>query len=455
MQCYDDHEMRCASVLQAHLGARYVGRPFFVCIAWYAGIQRSHFLLHHVADAARTDAADSLFDFHQWGIATNKPEFDGEWIRLGDVVIASKERNRDLTCEYVYSVTNSRGFTPSTEYFSKEVFSDDLKAYRVVRRGMIAYNPSRINVGSVALQDKLPEVVVSPLYVVFAVDEDKLLPEYLLAFLKSGPGLAQIAFRSTGTVRNNLRFETLCQLEMKLPPIEAQRKRVGLLSEISGQIEHLDELRASLDDLVKSQFVEMFGDPVSNARGWSVATLGSTCEIVTGNTPSRSDSANYGDYLEWCKTDNITSGKYLTPAVELLSKTGAAKARSVPSGSILMACIAGSINSIGRVAIANRKVSFNQQINALVPGERLNRDYLYWMLRLSKDYLCTGVNMQLKGILNKSTLSGKEFPLPPLALQRQFADFVAKVDKLGFGCCRMTTYCDALFSSVSARLLRT
>ena len=97
-----------------------------------------------------------------------------------------------------------------------------------------------------------------------------------------------------------------------------------------------------------------------------------------------------------------------------------------------MACIAGSINSIGKVAIADRKVSFNQQINAIVPGERLNRDYLYWMLRLSKDYLCTGVNMQLKGILNKSTLSGKEFPLPPLALQQQFADFVARVDKLGF-----------------------
>lgn len=192
---------------------------------------------------------------------------------------------------------------------------------------------------------------------------------------------------------------------------------------------------STLDDLVKSQFVEMFGDPVGNARGWSVATLGSTCEIVTGNTPSRSDPANYGDYLEWCKTDNITSGKYLTPAVELLSKAGAAKARSVPSGSILMACIAGSINSIGKVAIADRKVSFNQQINAIVPGERLNRDYLYWMLRLSKDYLCTGVNMQLKGILNKSTLSGKEFPLPPLALQQQFADFVARVDKLGFDSC--------------------
>lgn len=187
----------------------------------------------------------------------DKPQFDGEWVRLGDVVLASKERNHDLTCEYVYSVTNSRGFTPSTEYFSKEVFSDDLKAYRVVRRRMIAYNPSRINVGSVALQDELPEVVVSPLYVVLSVDEKRLLPEYLLAFLKSGPGLAQIAFRSTGTVRNNLKFETLCKLEMQLPSVKVQRERVNLLAEIAKQAKHLGKLRTSLDDLVKSRFDEV------------------------------------------------------------------------------------------------------------------------------------------------------------------------------------------------------
>ena len=227
-------------------------------------------------------------------------------------------------------------------------------------------------------------------------------------------------------------FKLLKEKSFLSPSHEDQASITQILETVDEQISLSNSLLSTLDDLVKSQFVEMFGDPVSNARGWSVATLGSTCEIVTGNTPSRSDPANYGDYLEWCKTDNITSGKYLTPAVELLSKAGAAKARSVPSGSILMACIAGSINSIGKVAIADRKVSFNQQINAIVPGERLNRDYLYWMLRLSKDYLCTGVNMQLKGILNKSTLSGKEFPLPPLALQQQFADFVARADKLGF-----------------------
>ena len=116
----------------------------------------------------------------------------------------------------------------------------------------------------------------------------------------------------------------------------------------------------------------------------------------------------------------------------MLSEAGAGKGRIAPVGSILMACIAGSINSIGKVAVADRPVAFNQQINAVIPGDTLMTDYLLWAFKLSKDYLCSNVNMQLKGILNKSTLSAKGFPIPPLSLQQEFADFAASVDKSKF-----------------------
>lgn len=179
-------------------------------------------------------------------------------MKLGDFISASGERNKSLRCTDVYSVTNSLGFTPSAEHFSKEVFSKDLKTYRVVRRGMIAYNPSRINVGSVALQDKRSEVIVSPLYVVFEVDESRLLPEFLLRFLKSKRGLEQIVSSSTGTVRNNLKFDALCGMEIRLPSLADQHGCVGGLKAISNQISALDLTLKRLDQLVKSRFVEMF-----------------------------------------------------------------------------------------------------------------------------------------------------------------------------------------------------
>jgi type I restriction enzyme S subunit len=92
-------------------------------------------------------------------------------VKLGRFVKASTRKNKGLVCTDVYSVTNSAGFISSTDYFSKEVFSKELSNYKLVRPGMIAYNPSRINVGSVAVQDKCDQAIVSPLYVAFEVDE--------------------------------------------------------------------------------------------------------------------------------------------------------------------------------------------------------------------------------------------------------------------------------------------
>lgn len=102
-------------------------------------------------------------------------------VKLGRFVKASTKKNRGLVCTDVYSVTNSAGFIPSNEYFSKEVFSKELSNYKLVRSGMVAYNPSRINVGSVAVQDKCEQAIVSPLYVAFEVDERFFRPEYIYA----------------------------------------------------------------------------------------------------------------------------------------------------------------------------------------------------------------------------------------------------------------------------------
>lgn len=123
-----------------------------------------------------------------------------------------------------------------------------------------------------------------------------------------------------------------------------------------------------LEDLIKARFVEMFGDPRSNPFGFEKMILKDTCKIITGNTPSRAIDEYYGEFIEWIKTDNIVSGLlYPTKAIEGLSEKGVKIGRTVDKDSILMACIAGSIASIGRVCITDRRVAFNQQINAIIP----------------------------------------------------------------------------------------
>lgn len=347
-------------------------------------------------------------------------------VRLGDYIKEYSVRNKAGEDIPVYSVTNTQGFC--RDYFGKEVASKDKSTYKIVPKGYFAYNPSRINVGSVDWQRNEDRVIVSPLYNVFSV-ANELNQQYLYYYLKSDITLHRIKSIATGSVRDNLKFDMLSEFKINLPNVNKQISIVNILDKIGMLIRKQQTEIEKLDDLIKSRFVEIFGDPRSNPYGFSRKMLKDTCKVITGNTPSRSVEEYYGDYVEWIKTDNIVS-ELLNPtkASEMLSEEGMKVGRAVGKDSILMACIAGSIASIGRVCVTDRTVAFNQQINAVVP-EDYNILFLYVLLQLSKEYLVEEINMALKGILSKSKLEEKEFMVPPMELQKEFASFVDQVNK--------------------------
>ena len=349
--------------------------------------------------------------------------------RLGNYISEYSVRNHAGENIPVYSVTNTDGFC--TGYFDKDVSSKDKSTYKIVPKGFFAYNPSRINVGSIDWLRYRDRVIVSPLYVVFSVS-DRLLPQYLYYYLKSNVGLNYICATSQGSVRNNLKFSMLQDFPIEIRTIEDQKVVISILDKIKNLCLLQKKILEQYDNLIKARFVEMFGDLRVNPFGFKKKKLKDTCIVITGNTPSRSVPEYYGDYMEWIKTDNIVTG-FLNPtkSVEYLSEAGVNVGRTVEKDSILMACIAGSVASIGRVCITDRKVAFNQQINAVIPKE-YDVLFLYVMLQMSKDYLTEEINMALKGILSKSKLEEKEFIIPPIKQQKQFATFVTQVDKSKF-----------------------
>ena len=234
----------------------------------------------------------------------------------------------------------------------------------------------------------------------------------------------------TGTTRGKLTKSALNKIEILLPDKINQKKIVEVLDKAQELIDKRKEQIDSLDELVKSRFIEMFGDPVINPMNWEKRKLADECNIVTGNTPSRKVEEYYGDYIEWIKSDNITDARtYLTIAREYLSKKGLDVGRSVEPNSILMTCIAGSIKCIGNVAIANRKVAFNQQINGIETLDN-NVFFMFEQFNLSQQYIQSTINMALKGILSKGQLSELEFIFPPIELQNEFATFFKQVEKL-------------------------
>lgn len=262
----------------------------------------------------------------------------------------------------------------------------------------------------------------------YLIPKKNVLPEYLFYVVS----YMHLEKYYTGATIPHIYFKDYKNEEFNLDNIEKQLEIIDVLGRCKKIIEARKQELVELDSLTKARFVELFGDPRSNPFGFEKKRLKDTCKVITGNTPSRAIEEYYGDYIEWIKTDNIVSG-ILNPtqATESLSEKGMNVGRTVEKDSILMACIAGSIASIGRVCITDRTVAFNQQINAVVP-EQYNILFLYVLFQMSKDYLVEDINMALKGILSKSKLEEKEFIIPPMDLQEQFSDFVKQVDKSKF-----------------------
>ncbi len=167
--------------------------------------------------------------------------------RLGDYIREYSVRNKANEDIPVYSVTNTQGFCK--DYFGKEVASKDKTTYKIVPRGCFAYNPSRINVGSVDWQRDEVEVIVSPLYNVFSVAEE-IDQQYLYYYLKSDITLQRIRAVATGSVRDNLKLNMLYEFPINLPTKEEQKCIVGILDRTRKVIELRKKEVDMLNELV-------------------------------------------------------------------------------------------------------------------------------------------------------------------------------------------------------------
>lgn len=137
----------------------------------------------------------------------------------------------------VLSVTNTRGFVSQLEQFDKEVASEDNSNYKIVYKGQFAYNPSRINVGSIDILRTFERGLLSPMYIVFKVDERKLSADYLCQQLKSWWFVGHISNFVQGSVRDSLSFDGLCSMKFFIPSIKEQNAIAEILSSADREIE--------------------------------------------------------------------------------------------------------------------------------------------------------------------------------------------------------------------------
>lgn len=180
-------------------------------------------------------------------------------VPLGEIIRKSGSRAKEDTAYPVYSVTKHGGFVPSEQYFKKQVFSKDLSTYTRVKAGEFAYATIHLDEGSIGIAPV--DCLISPMYTVFAVDQNAADPNYLIKQLKSPPAIAQYDRLGNGSVhrRRSIPLSALSQLNVPLPALDEQRRIAAILDKADAIRQKRRQAIDRLDTLTQSVFHEMFG----------------------------------------------------------------------------------------------------------------------------------------------------------------------------------------------------
>lgn len=222
-------------------------------------------------------------------------------------------------------------------------------------------------------------------------------------------------------------FKLLKEANYPVPPMETQKQIVAELDQINDLIAKNRELLSQLDALAQSLFYDTFGDPISNPKRWDVSKIQDLGKVITGSTPSTKIEEYYNS-PDICFVkpgdigDTIT---YISRTKDWITNLAFESCcRKLPIGTVVITCI----GIIGKVGILKVEANCNQQINAIIPAKAINNLYLAFTLKEFAVIFTAAATGPVVKILNKSTFSNFSIPVPPLALQEDFASKVEAIE---------------------------
>ncbi|CAA7392144.1 restriction endonuclease subunit S [Chryseobacterium fistulae] len=184
---------------------------------------------------------------------------DWETKKLGDVLLKNSTKNKNQKYSTVQSVSNKYGFINQEDIFEdRRVASVDTSNYYVIDKGCFAYNPSRINVGSLAYKFDDEISIISPLYISFKAENIFLIDTFLLYWFKTIEFTKQMNNSFEGSVRNTLSYENLIKMNISIPSLEEQIQISSFLTKIDQKIQTEKTILEQLETQKKYLLQQMF-----------------------------------------------------------------------------------------------------------------------------------------------------------------------------------------------------
>lgn len=262
---------------------------------------------------------------------------------------------------------------------------------------------------------------------------DKVYSKYALYLLKNlyNKG-AVLRFQNKTTGIINLKLnDYLAETEVEIPSLERQKKIADVLDKAQELIDKRKAQIEALDELVKSKFIEMFGELISNNYNWKTVKLRDICVLKSGGTPSRKKTEYFKGSIPWITTvalgKNFINENY---AVEFITQEAInnSATKLIQKDSLLFGMRVG----VGKISINSIPMCINQDIMAIteIDTDKYNLIFLKKVIEAYSEYF----NNQKRGAtiqgIKSDTLKDINIPIVELEVQNQFASFVSQVDQL-------------------------
>ncbi len=346
--------------------------------------------------------------------------------KLGEYIQQVDVRNAEGKKENLLGVSVQKVFIPSIA----NTVGTDFTKYKVVKKGQFTYIPDTSRRGDkigIALLEEYEEGLVSNVYTVFEIiNENELLPKYLMLWFNRPEFDRYARFKSHGSVREVMDWEEMCNVELPVPDIRKQREIVNSYKVISDRIELKQKINDNLVDVGVSSIQKNIGrgalinltefemDNMVLSDGSTIKTVSEFCvETKSGSTPSRTQNVFWENgNISWVKSGEVHNNITLQTE-ECITEAGltGSSTKLLPKDTVLMAMYGVTAGEVGYLGI---EATTNQAICGMICNSKYEAAYLYFSLIQSQVEISRLSNGGAQDNLSKNFVDNIKLVVPPI-----------------------------------------
>ena len=273
-------------------------------------------------------------------------------------------------------------------------------------------------------------------------NEEVVDKKYFPFFMSSDLFMERAVQISVGGLSPTINWKDLREQEFPLPSLAEQKVLADKLWAAYRLKESYKKLLAATEEMVKSQFIEMFGNNVSKKK------ISDVCDVRGGSTPTRTTKEFWNNgTISWFTVEDIyEQGRYISETKQHITELATKKCFIYPVDTVLICCTA----SVGEYAITKKEMASNQQFNGMMIKDKseLHPEYLLYVASTLKEDLLRQAGKTTINFVSRSKLENIEIPVPPYSEQLGFVSIYQQADKSGFELRKSIDAIDAVIKSL-------